>query len=59
MLINCYHGSVHGGEDFYKAFAKSCNSAFSSIGVNLDRDKYGNTLERLLFNKEEGTPPQA
>ena len=50
--IQCYHGSVHGGEDFYKAFAKSCNSAFSSMGVNLDRDKYGDTLERLLFNRD-------
>lgn len=50
--IQCYHGSVHGGEDFYKAFAKSCNSAFSSIGVGLDRNAYGNTLDKLLFNKE-------
>lgn len=50
--IQCYHGSVHGSEDFYKAFAKSCNSAFSSIGVGLDRNAYGKTLEKLLFNKE-------
>lgn len=50
--IQCYHGSVHGSEDFYKAFAKSCNSAFSSIGVGLDRDRYGNTLDTLLFNTE-------
>lgn len=50
--IQCYHGSVHGSEDFYKAFAKSCNSAFSSIGVGLDRDSYGNTLDTLLFNTE-------
>lgn len=50
--IQCYHGSVHGSEDFYKAFAKSCNSAFSSIGVNLDRNAYGDTLNALLFNTE-------
>jgi len=50
--IQCYHGSVHGSEDFHKAFAKSCNSAFSSIGVNLDRDAYGNTLDKLMFCKE-------
>ncbi len=24
--INCYHGSVHGYEDFTKSFAKSCNA---------------------------------
>lgn len=50
--IQCYHGSVHGNEDFYKAFAKSCNSAFASIGVGLDRNAYGDTLDKLLFNKE-------
>lgn len=50
--IQCYHGTVHGSEDFYKAFAKSCNCAFSSIGVGTDRDEYGNTLDKLLFNKE-------
>lgn len=50
--IQCYHGSVHGSEDYYKAFAKSCNSAFSSIGVDLDRNAYGNTLDKLLFNTE-------
>lgn len=50
--IQCYHGSVHGSEDYYKAFAKSCNSAFASIGVNLNRNSYGNTLNTLLFNTE-------
>lgn len=50
--IQCYHGANHGSEDFYKAFAKSCNSAFSSIGVGLDRNAYGNTLNELLFNKD-------
>lgn len=50
--IQCYHGSVHGSEDFYKAFAKSCNSAFSSIGVGLDRNAYGDTLDDLLFNTD-------
>lgn len=50
--IQCYHGANHGSEDYYKAFAKSCNSAFSSIGVELDRNQYGNTLDKLLFNSE-------
>lgn len=49
--INCYHGSAHGSEDFTKAFAKSCNSAFASIGVSLDRKKFGRTLDGLLFNQ--------
>lgn len=50
--IQCYHGANHGSEDFYKAFAKSCNCAFSSIGVGLDRNAYGNTLNSLLFNTD-------
>lgn len=50
--INCYHGASHGSENFSKAFAKSCNSAFASIGLTLDRKKFGNTLDGLLFNQE-------
>ena len=50
--INCYHGTSHGSEDFSKAFAKSCNSAFASIGLELDREKFGDTLDDLLFNQE-------
>lgn len=50
--INCYHGSVHGYEDFSKSFAKSCNSSFANIGVSLDRAKFGATLNDLLFNQE-------
>ena len=50
--INCYHGTSHGSENFTKAFAKSCNSAFASIGLELDRKKFGKTLAELLFNQE-------
>ncbi len=50
--INCYHGQNHGDEDFTKAFAKSCNAAFAHIGLQLDKGKFHNTLEGLLFNKE-------
>lgn len=50
--INCYHGSVHGYEDFTKSFAKSCNASFANIGMQLDRTQFGNTLNSLLFNKE-------
>lgn len=50
--INCYHGQSHGNEDFYRAFAKSCNSAFADIGVHLDRTSFEKTLEELMFNSE-------
>lgn len=50
--INCYHGSVHGFEDFTKSFAKSCNASFANIGMQLDRVKFNDTLNGLLFNQE-------
>lgn len=50
--INCYHGTVHGQEDFTRSFAKSCNASFANIGMQLDRTKFGNTLDELLFNEE-------
>ena len=50
--INCYHGTVHGYEDFGKSFAKSCNASFANIGMQLDRTKFADTLEGLLFNQE-------
>ena len=49
-VINCYHGSVHGSEDFRKSFAKSCNASFANIGTQLNRERFGNTLNSLLFN---------
>lgn len=50
--INCYHGTVHGYEDFAKSFAKSCNASFANIGMGLNRTQFGNTLDSLLFNEE-------
>lgn len=50
--INCYHGSVHGSEDFKTSFAKSCNSSFANIGMQLDRARFGDTLDGFLFNEE-------
>lgn len=51
-VINCYHGTVHGSVDFARSFAKSCNSSFANIGMQLDRNRFGDTLEGLLFNRE-------
>jgi len=50
--IRCYHGTVHGAVDFTTSFAKSCNSSFVNIGTSLDKDKYGKTLDNLLFNQK-------
>lgn len=54
--ISCYHGNVHGQEDFYSAFASSCNSAFADIGVELGGGSLRQTAEDLLFNKSLPLP---
>lgn len=50
-VIHCYHSMSHGTVDFRKSFAKSCNSSFAKIGLSLDKEQFGNTLQELLFNK--------
>lgn len=49
--INCYHGSVHGTVDFAKSFAKSCNSSFANMGINLDKKEFEKTLNTLGFGE--------
>lgn len=49
--IRCYNGTVHGQEDFYSAFASSCNCAFADMGTALGAKSLRETSEDLLFNK--------
>lgn len=48
--IKCFHSEAHGSQDFMKAFANSCNGAFSNLGLTLDLDRFHTTAEELLFN---------
>jgi len=48
--IHCAKNYAHGDENLKSAFANSCNSAFSDIGLSLNISKYRNTAEELLFN---------
>ncbi len=48
--INCYHNNVHGTEDLKLAFAKSCNSAYSEIGLKLKTSSFQNLCNSMLFN---------
>lgn len=52
IKINCFHGAVHGSENFLSSFAHSCNSSFANIGMSLDRNSFGNTLDQLSFNSK-------
>jgi peptidoglycan glycosyltransferase len=49
--ISCYHQIAHGRVNFLTSFAKSCNCSFANIGMQLNRDQFGNTLTKLLFDK--------
>lgn len=51
VTINCYNGNVHGSEDLKSAFAHSCNTAFSSIGLELDNGEFRSLCEEFMFNK--------
>ena len=52
VTINCYHGKSHGTVDLKTAFAKSCNGAFASIGMDLEQKKMMDTCDELLFHTE-------
>lgn len=52
QVINCYHGIRHGQVDLKQSFADSCNSSFANISTELDRKKFQETCESLLFNTE-------
>lgn len=48
--IHCYNNKSHGSETLKQAFANSCNAAYSSMGLELDIDRYGELCDKLLFN---------
>lgn len=50
--IRCYNNTAHGNEDLTLSFAKSCNSSFANIGLQLDLNKFGDLAESLLFNSK-------
>lgn len=54
--IPCFGGEVHGTEDFTTAFAESCNTAFTQIGLDLGAKTLTETAESLLFNKKLPVP---
>ena len=52
IKINCFHGAVHGSQNFLSSFAHSCNSSFANIGMTLNRNSFGETLDLLMFNEK-------
>lgn len=50
--INCYHGISHGKVDFTESFAKSCNSSFANMGMQIERETFEKTVKELSFNEK-------
>ena len=48
--IHCINKIAHGQEDLTKAFVVSCNCAFSTIGTDLDMNKFRATAESMGLN---------
>lgn len=51
-VIHCYNSTVHGSESLKSAFANSCNSAFSNIGLDVDGDGFNKLCNDFLFNRD-------
>ena len=48
--INCHNNKVHGKINLEQAFAKSCNGAFASMGMNLNLNSFYDVCKSLLYN---------
>ena len=51
-VIHCYDSIAHGNENLSSAFANSCNSAFSNIGLDIDGDEFNKLCNDFLFNRD-------
>lgn len=50
--IQCYDQTSHGTVDLKGAFANSCNGAFASLGLGLDKARTRETAQQLLYNSQ-------
>ena len=48
--IHCHGNKRHGTQTLKEAFANSCNSAYASLGLELDIAEFGEMCDGLLFN---------
>lgn len=57
--IHCHKNKSHGTQTLKEAFANSCNSAYASLGMTLDIEKFQTLCSELLFNKALPVPFEA
>ncbi len=55
-IINCYNEQSHGWMNFDDSFANSCNSSFANISSQLDKKRFADTLDELLFGRDLPLP---
>lgn len=48
--IHCAGNKSHGILDYKSSFAKSCNSSFAEMGLEIDNDSLNELCDKLLFN---------
>lgn len=49
--IHCAGNHRHGTQDLEASFANSCNSSFANIALTLNRNKFKELCDSMLFNK--------
>ncbi|MCR5216367.1 MAG: penicillin-binding protein 2 [Lachnospiraceae bacterium] len=52
VTVNCIYGKAHGHLTLKDALAQSCNSAFATMGLSLDKELFAKHCNELLFNSE-------
>ena len=50
-VMHCYGNEVHGALNLKSSFARSCNTSFANMGLNLNIGEYRKNASGLLFNK--------
>jgi len=56
VKIRCYGGRQHGLLDLRGSFLNSCNTSFANIGMTIDKRKFRELCDSLLFNTELPVP---
>ncbi len=51
-VIHCAKNRKHGEQDLKASLTNSCNTSYSSIGLQLNLNRFKNVAEGLLFNKK-------
>ncbi|MGN1318618.1 MAG: peptidoglycan D,D-transpeptidase FtsI family protein [Lachnospirales bacterium] len=55
-IMHCYNNNAHGNEGILKAFAKSCNTFFATLGEEIGTENLAKTAEDFGFNQEINFP---